>query len=184
MRVLPPLTIINYMLRNNARSVMNKRDDLKALLSAHQPDIVAVTETFLDEEINDPEIVSNSYTVFRRDRNRHGGGVMALVKDSVSATHRADLENSSELIWIEISHSTKTVLLGVFYRPPSSDLAYLTNLQNSLLLIPDTQDIILCGDFNAPNINWNLHLPITPSRISSLLCDISRRKTSDTKGQK
>ncbi len=81
---------------------MNKRDDLEALLSAHQPDIVAITETFLDEEINDPEIVSNSYTVFRRDRNRHGGGVRALVKDSISATRRADLENSSELIWIEI----------------------------------------------------------------------------------
>ena len=98
---------------------MNKRDDLAAIPSAHQPDIVAITETFLDDEITDSEILTNSYSVFRRDRNRHGGGVMALVKDSISTTRRGDLENTSELIWLEISHSVGTLLLGIFYRPPN-----------------------------------------------------------------
>ena len=158
----------------NARSIMNKRDDLSALLTAHCPDVVAITETFLEDEIGDVEIIENSpYTAFRHDRNRHGGGVMILVRNTICATRRADLENDTELLWIEISHTTGQLVLGVFYRPPNSDREYLTSLQNSLALIPDAQNIILCGDFNLPNINWEVNSPTSPSPLASLLCDIS-----------
>ena len=49
----------------NARSVMNKLCDVAAILETDKPDIVAITETFLGEEIIDSEIVDNAYTVFR-----------------------------------------------------------------------------------------------------------------------
>ena len=152
---------------------MNKRDDLSALLAAHTPNIVTLTETFLDDEIYDSEIVTNSYTVFRHDRNRHGGGVMALVRNNISATQRNDLESNSELAWIEISHTTGKLLLGIFYRPPNSDLSYLKTLQDSLLSIPDNTDIILCGDFNVPDVNWEINTPTSSSPLASLLCDIT-----------
>ena len=57
---------------------MNKTLDLQAYLHSHSLDMLAVTETFLSEEILDSEIVGRGYMVHRNDRNRHGGGVMHL----------------------------------------------------------------------------------------------------------
>ena len=94
---------------------MNKLSDLSVLLQVDKLDIVAITKTFLNEDISDSEIVDNSYYVFHRDRNRHGGDVMLLVRDTISATRRTDLENDCELLWIEISHKKGKTLLGVFY---------------------------------------------------------------------
>ena len=91
--------------------------DLSALQEVDNPDIVAITETFLSDEICDSEIVDNSYSVFRRDRNRHGGGGMVLVRNNNPATRRHDLENECELLWIEISHKKGKALLGAFYNP-------------------------------------------------------------------
>ena len=69
----------------NARSTVNKLSDLPVLLQVDKPDIVAITETFLNEDISVSEIVDNSYYVFRRDCNRHGDDVMLLVKDTITA---------------------------------------------------------------------------------------------------
>ena len=152
---------------------MNKLGDLTALREADKPDIIAIIESFLDDVIGDSEISDSSYCVFRRDRNRHGGGVMLLIKSTICATRRAYLEGDFELLWIEISHSRGVFLLGVFYRPPVSSSEYLYNLQNSLARIPDSQTIILCGDFNVPDVDWDLNVPTTSSSLAKLLCDIT-----------
>ena len=100
--------------------------------------------------------------------------MMLLVKNNIPTTRRIDLEDATtELLWIELSHSKGRALLGVFYRPPSSDLEYLRNLQNSLSKIPDSHNIILCGDSNVPNVNWTMTVPITPSQVATLLSDIT-----------
>ena len=47
--------------------------------------------------------------------------------------------------------------LAVYYRPPSSTIEDLENLQRDLDRIKSEKDIteiILAGDFNAPHINW------------------------------
>jgi len=48
----------------NARSVVNKRFDLFAKLSSLYPAIVMITETYLDDTINDSEIFPSNYTVY------------------------------------------------------------------------------------------------------------------------
>ena len=53
----------------NARSIGNKRIDLHALLISKQIDILAVTETFLNEDVLESELSSS---IHRHDRNRHG----------------------------------------------------------------------------------------------------------------
>ena len=62
----------------NARSLVNKRYEFKVMLMHREPKVVAVTETFLNDEILCSEIVTDSYNTFRRDRNRHGGGFCCL----------------------------------------------------------------------------------------------------------
>ena len=111
--------------------------------------------------------------MFRQDRNRRGCGVMLLIKNTIRATRRANLESDCELLWIEISHSMGIFLFGVFYRPPVSSSEYVYNLQNTLTRIPDSQTVILCGDFNVLDVNWNLNVPTTSSSPIKLLCDIT-----------
>ena len=116
----------------NARSIVNKRPQLQSLIQCDQPDLIAITESHLSPDILDTEIVDSSYSLFRRDRNRHGGGVMIIVRNNLPATRRHDLEfDNAELLWIEISLRNKSILFGVLYRPPTST-DNLTELAMSL----------------------------------------------------
>ena len=89
----------------NVRSIISKKLDLLAYVTAHSYDLIAVTETFLDGNIANSEFSSPSYVVFRHDRNRHGGGVLILVRDSIPVFRRFDLETGCELIWLQITTS-------------------------------------------------------------------------------
>ena len=67
------------------------------------------------------------------------------------------------------------VLVGVFYRPPSSDIDYLKELERSLSLIERTGNnlsILLLGDFNLPQIVWSTPSPTCPDSLSSTFCAI------------
>ena len=62
-----------------------------------------------------------------------------------------DLEfRNIESIWVETANGRRRILLGLFYRPPNSDSAYLYGLEDSIALATDTNilDIIITGDFN------------------------------------
>ena len=62
-----------------------------------------------------------------------------------------DLEPlNTECIWIEIHLNHTRILFGLFYRPPNSDMAYFSRIEDSILLALDTQirNIIVTGDFN------------------------------------
>ena len=60
------------------------------------------------------------YSPFRRDRNRHGGGVCIYVKNSLYAVISTDLENNNlECIWLTITNNNNFYFCCV-YRPPNS----------------------------------------------------------------
>ena len=98
---------------------------------------------------------------------------MLLVRNGIAATRRQDLESEAELLWVELVLSSTTILLGVFYRPPSQSLGPLQQLQHSLSSISDSRSIVLCGDFNAPGIQWDTVSPTYPSAVAKSLCDIT-----------
>ena len=58
---------------------MRKLDDLKGIIETESPDIICIVETWLSSDILDNELAVSNYQIFRRDRNRHGGGVMMYV---------------------------------------------------------------------------------------------------------
>ena len=60
-----------------------------------------------------------------------------------------------ELIWCNINIAgTKTLHIGAFYRPDISDDHSLDSLDSSLGKIPKSHAILLGGDFNLPEIDW------------------------------
>ena len=70
----------------NARSLFSKLDELCVLCLVNNYDIVCIVESWLSQDISDSELAITGYTIFRRDRNRHGGGIIIFVKDTLSCT--------------------------------------------------------------------------------------------------
>ena len=82
------------------------------------------------------------------------GGVMLYVKESIHYTTRNDLEPiGTECILIALTLKHKHLLFGLFYRPPNSDSAYFSSIEDSVHLAIDTgiQGIIVTGE-----VNYNL----------------------------
>jgi len=63
------------------RSLGNKIADLHHFLESESPDVLILTESWLDTSIPDSLLVpSQSYHIFRIDRSSRGGGVVLFVK--------------------------------------------------------------------------------------------------------
>ena len=99
----------------NARSIVNKRPQLHSLIQCDQLDLIAITESHLSPDILDTEIVDSSYSIFRRDRNRHGGGVVIIVQNNLPATRRHDLEVDNTELHGLTSHSETSLFSLVYY---------------------------------------------------------------------
>ena len=58
----------------NARSIIPKLDELRFLIPVHNPDIIYIVESWLDNSNLDRELTISNYNLLCLDRNRHGGG--------------------------------------------------------------------------------------------------------------
>ena len=70
----------------NFCSVYNEQAELEAFLSTNNIDILLGSESHLENTILNSEIFPNSYNIYRKDRNRHGGGVFILIRDTFSTS--------------------------------------------------------------------------------------------------
>ena len=136
----------------NARSIVNKRTELQAMVATKELDIIAITETWLNPEIMDQEILSSDYNIYRRDRLGKGGGVLLALRDNICCYRRCDLETDCEFHFNPCS----TYFIGVYYRSSISDMAHLIKLVHSLEKFLPWSNVLLLGDFNLPNFDWNL----------------------------
>lgn len=74
----------------------------------HDFDIACFTETHLDDNILDEQLELDGFnSIYRKDRNSFGGGVLIYLSNAVRASRRVDLEpNNAECIWLEIEDPT------------------------------------------------------------------------------
>ena len=88
----------------NINSKRGKKLELLAFLDFHQPHVVAIQETKIDSSVATSELFPETcpYSVYRKDRNIHGGGVMLLVHKDISHMPITELENDSESIWVKV----------------------------------------------------------------------------------
>ena len=158
----------------NARSIVNKATELCARLSTNTYHLVAVTETWLDSHIGDSEIFPSNFQIQRRDRSRHGGGVLLACSQDFSFIRRPEFETDCKILWCKviIPNPSCKILVGVFYRPPSTGEIYLPELGRSLSLIERSGinlTTLLLGDFNLPRINWSTPSPSYCDNLSATL---------------
>lgn len=99
--------------------------------------------------------------------DNHGGGVFQAVKNDIIVTHRDDLDTDCEIIWIQCqiqSKRKKSLFFVSFYRPNRNDIDSLQEFDSSLFKLGNrssTNNVIVAGDFNAPDHKWNDLEPTT-----------------------
>lgn len=78
----------------NCRSLLPKIDELRMLAQTTQPDLLAMTETWLDQDIKQSELAIPSYSLLRRDRSRHEGGICLYINNSLAFSSKTLLSSS------------------------------------------------------------------------------------------
>ena len=82
---------------------------------------------------------------------------MLAVKNTIPTIRRRDLECNTEILISEIRpQSKRKILIVVLYRPPNAEFAYIRDFKKSISLAMKAKidQIIICGDFNFPHIDW------------------------------
>ena len=69
---------------SNTRSIYNSLCDLKDFTSDYKPSILALSKTWLDTSVVDAELTVKGHSLYRKDRNQHGGGVAVYLKSSLT----------------------------------------------------------------------------------------------------
>jgi len=148
----------------NARSILNKLGDFKLFIDSNDPDIVVLTESWLNSSVPSSLLVScQTYDIFRKDRCSRGGGVCVLVKKHSRLTTKQvsvpPEHHDLEIIVVDLSDSDSILpfRLVVVYRPPSYDSADTALLFSALDSLA-TGCVRLCvlGDFNLPDFDWDM----------------------------
>lgn len=140
---------------------MPKRDEFHSVLEDSSSDLVILTETWLNPEIEDKELFPRNldYKVFRHDRHgQRGGGVLIAIKSFISSFDICLANHDLEFTCICVCTPSNKVIVGVCYRPPNCASSFHTDLCSVLLDIRDRfpkADMLLFGDFNFPQIDWS-----------------------------
>ena len=150
----------------NLDGLANKTAELQILLSVENPDIIFLTETKCNGEVLDSTLFdTNQYSVIRKDRvvqHAPGGGVAILVKKhlliDVSSVCSLVEHEAQESVWCVLKNKEgRNLLLGTIYRSPSSAVEN-NDLICDLIRLSESystnSQILVCGDFNYGNINW------------------------------
>ncbi|KAB0799630.1 hypothetical protein PPYR_07510 [Photinus pyralis] len=92
----------------NARSLTSNFLQFHDYVQINNFDIIAVTETWLNDEINSNHVSIHNYQFIRKDRNTRGGGVGFYVKTQFKYS-MIEMECSDyyEDLWIKISSKNK-----------------------------------------------------------------------------
>ena len=151
----------------NCRSVTENNSEFKVALKYIKPDIICGTESRLrgkkpgkqyDKNASyNSEIFQDSFNVLRNDRNTIGGGVFVAVRSNLTAVECVDFITDCELELVNVSlKGRQELFVGSFYMP-KRNMTDLNNLRQSLELLNESKPkhLVLCGDFNCSDIDWD-----------------------------
>ena len=81
----------------------------------------------MDNAILDGELIPDTeYSIFRNDRNRHGGGVFIIAANHLSPVRMIIFEHDNlELLMLETRTKHGKSLFGCLYRPPSASVKFV-----------------------------------------------------------
>ena len=140
-------TIIGHL---NINSIRNKFDTLDNIVKAF--DIFLISELKFDNTFPISQFTIGGYKVFRRDRNRFGGGLILYINENIPCKPLSNhpMFSDLELMAFELHQSKRKWLFLGIYKPLSqNDIEFLRRI--SLILdyyLPKYENFVVIGDFN------------------------------------
>ena len=78
-------------------------------------DIFLLSETKIDESFPDKQFCLNNFRIFRKDRNRYGGGIMFYVNENLPRKSlTTEIDNLLETVFVEVNVQSSKWLVGCY----------------------------------------------------------------------
>ena len=152
----------------NVRSLLNldRRLSFSNAIIIDQLEIIVLTETWLYEQIEDCELFLSSYRVHRAEKtctngiSKHGG-VLIAVKEGMKHA-RVQLSELDcmhpDVAAVQLTTPKKVfIICAVYNAPKESPFRWPSDKWEQIIQILDrstNSEVILTGDFNLPNTDW------------------------------
>ena len=136
----------------NINSIRSKFDTSDNIVKAF--DIFLISEQKLGNTFPINQFAIGGYKVFRRDRNRFGGGLILYINENIPCKPLSNhpMFSDLELMAFELHQSKrKWLFLGIYKSPSQSNIKFLRRI--SLILdyyLPTYENLVVIGDFNSP----------------------------------
>ena len=155
----------------NIDGISNKITEFSLRVKKVKPHIIFITETKLcASDLTSDFFQIDHYSAFRKERIRlgrdRGGGVVILIKTNLVSEQIFKPEwINLEIVACMLKFGSKSVLVACLYRPPLSSHVYCDLVSDTIEQLSDIQSdqYIICGDFNYRKIKWNDHIVCTDS---------------------
>ena len=156
----------------NVRSLLSCYHEIEITLYNHSIDVLTLSETWLDDSVNDCEVCPSLYSVIRYDRNRRGGGVAILVSNRVPFyICRNTGCGPIETLWLVLFPDSlrRKMYLCCAYRPPSCSTFFESLITETEIIISSSMNtrLAILGDLNCDVFSTDL--PHTKSLLA--YCD-------------
>ncbi|CAH1980577.1 unnamed protein product [Acanthoscelides obtectus] len=143
----------------NSPTILKKLNQLKGLIERKQPDVLAITESWLRNDRKYDALEIDGYTLFREDRpyDERGGGVLLYVRAGLEPNRiQVPRSESADQLFVSICFNGNTYVIGVVYDPPlkknysvNDKKNFVDALRNSLVLATEVSNTVVCvGDVN------------------------------------
>ena len=141
----------------NARSLMNKREELDAVVYEKNPDIILVTETWAKEKHSKGEVNLNGYDCHRNDRvhTERGGGCIIYAKVELKTVllEKLTTKQNTDTVWLKYEDIT----IGVCYNTTANSVEQEEPLLEVIReACRSNGETVVTGDFNHETIDWEL----------------------------
>ena len=133
----------------NVRSLYPKLEEVTTFLTTNHFDIFGINESWLDSSFSDKNVEIDGYDIYRKDRNRHGGGVCIYVKSHLECKIIHDDNVEIESLWLTLTINSKEFIIGTVYRPPNANIVYNEQILDEIERLKNLYEhMILLGDLN------------------------------------
>ena len=177
----------------NVRSLMPSLDDVNTLLGDNNIDVMCVTETWLQPDMDSQFLIFPGYGAIRRDRparggrQARGGGICILYRTHLRAVRLEvpSVGSPLEALWVSLGGCRRPLVVGAVYRPPAAPAAAVEDLHDQLAHFNGLgRNVIVLGDMNLDLLTPGLPGPrsytqmLQDMSMKQIVTDVTRPNTA------
>ena len=153
----------------NINSIRNKFDYVHDILSNNLIDMLAISETKLDDSFTNQQFVCTGFNIHRYDYTGRSGGIMVFIRNDIPHRRRTDLECSmhgtESLVMECIVRKQKWIVITCYKSPSIKHEHFVESLDTMCATaLSESSDVLIMGDFNINMMHTNV--------ITRDICDV------------